>query len=64
MDLYTIKKELQSSDKLIDGMHIAMVGDLRHGRTVHSLSQLLVLYKNITFTLISPKELRMPLIHI
>lgn len=60
LDLYTIKKELQSNDKLIDGMNIAMVGDLRHGRTVHSLSQLLVLYKDITFTLISPKELRMP----
>jgi aspartate carbamoyltransferase catalytic subunit len=60
LDLYTIKKELQSNDKLIDGMHIAMVGDLRHGRTVHSLSQLLVLYKSITFTMISPKELCMP----
>lgn len=60
LDLYTIKKELQSNDKPIDGMNIAMVGDLRHGRTVHSLSQLLVLYKGITFTLISPKELRMP----
>lgn len=60
LDLYTIKKELQSNDKQIDGMNIAMVGDLRHGRTVHSLSQLLVLYRGITFTLISPKELRMP----
>lgn len=60
LDLYTIKKELHSNGKLIDGMNIAMVGDLRHGRTVHSLSQLLILYKGITFTLISPKELRMP----
>jgi aspartate carbamoyltransferase catalytic subunit len=41
-------------------MHIAMVGDLKHGRTVHSLSQLLLLYKGITFSLISPKELKMP----
>ena len=41
-------------------MHIAMVGDLKHGRTVHSLSQLLLLYKGISFTLISPDELRMP----
>ena len=37
-----------------------MVGDLKHGRTVHSLSQLLHLYKSIKFTLISPEELKMP----
>ena len=60
LDLYTIKKELLSNDRQIDGMNIAMIGDLKHGRTVHSLSQLLLLYDNITFTLISPKELRMP----
>jgi len=60
LDLYTIKKELQSKQRSIDGMHIAMVGDLKHGRTVHSLSQLLLLYKGITFSLISPKELKMP----
>lgn len=60
LDLYTIKKELMSNDKQIDGMHIAMVGDLKHGRTVHSLSQLLLLYNNIRFTLISPTELKMP----
>jgi aspartate carbamoyltransferase catalytic subunit len=41
-------------------MRIAMVGDLKHGRTVHSLSQLLQLFTNITFTLISPAELKMP----
>lgn len=60
LDLYTIKKELSSNDRGIDGMSIAMVGDLKHGRTVHSLSQLLLLYNNINFTLITPKELRMP----
>ncbi|MDD9896372.1 MAG: aspartate carbamoyltransferase [Gammaproteobacteria bacterium] len=60
LDLYTIKKELKSKKREIDGMHIAMVGDLKHGRTVHSLSQLLLLYKNIQFTLISPTELKMP----
>jgi len=60
LDLYTIKKELHAKDRGVDGMHIAMVGDLKHGRTVHSLSQLLLLYNNLTFTLISPKELRMP----
>lgn len=60
LDLYTIRKELQFKGRSIDGMHIAMVGDLKHGRTVHSLSQLLVLYKNLKITLISPPELRMP----
>lgn len=60
LDLYTIRKELGSQGKQIDGMKIAMVGDLKHGRTVHSLSQLIQLYPNVTFTLISPVELRMP----
>ncbi|WP_237133978.1 aspartate carbamoyltransferase [Pseudohongiella sp. O18] len=60
LDLYTIKRELMSRQQGIDGMHLAMVGDLKHGRTVHSLSQLVSLYSNIRFTLISPRELRMP----
>lgn len=60
LDLYTIKKELQARDGTIDGMTIAMVGDLKHGRTVHSLSQLLQLYSGITVKLVSPPELRMP----
>ncbi|MDC3362714.1 aspartate carbamoyltransferase, partial [Gammaproteobacteria bacterium] len=60
LDLYTIKKELNANSRKIDGMRIAMVGDLKHGRTVHSLSQLLQLFTNITFTLISPAELKMP----
>jgi len=60
LDLYTIKNELQYKGAQIDGMHIAMVGDLKHGRTVHSLSQLLVLFNDIKFTLISPSELCMP----
>jgi aspartate carbamoyltransferase catalytic subunit len=60
LDLYTIKKELKSRQQGIDHMHIAMIGDLKHGRTVHSLSQLVSLYNKIRFTLISPKELSMP----
>src|SRR3989338_5331546 len=55
LDLFTIQKEC----KKIDGLNVAMVGDLRFGRTVHSLSFLLGLYDNIHFTLISPKELTM-----
>ena len=60
LDLYTIRKELKTHGQQIDGIRIAMIGDLKHGRTVHSLSQLIRLYSNIIFTLISPDELRMP----
>ena len=60
LDLYTIEKERKYHGAGIDGLHIAMIGDLKFGRTVHSLSRLLSLYKDISFTLISPKELAMP----
>ncbi len=56
LDLFTIKKEIGK----VDGVHIAMVGDLRYGRTVHSLSFLLGLYANVRFTLVAPAELTMP----
>lgn len=56
LDLFTIKRECGG----VDGLKVAMVGDLRYGRTVHSLSYLLGLFKNISLTLISPKELTMP----
>jgi aspartate carbamoyltransferase catalytic subunit len=54
MDLYTIQKEKGK----IDGLKIALVGDLRYGRTVHSLAYALSLY-NIELYLISPESLRM-----
>ncbi|MGX5914953.1 aspartate carbamoyltransferase [Aliidiomarina sp. Khilg15.8] len=60
LDLYTIQKELLHNQLSIDGMHICMVGDLKYGRTVHSLSKLLSMYKNVRFTLIAPPELSMP----
>jgi aspartate carbamoyltransferase catalytic subunit len=37
-----------------------MIGDLKHGRTVHSLCKLLCLFGNVQLTLVSPKELAMP----
>jgi aspartate carbamoyltransferase catalytic subunit len=37
-----------------------MIGDLKHGRTVHSLCKLLCVFSNIHVTLVSPKELAMP----
>ncbi|MCV2886454.1 aspartate carbamoyltransferase [Aestuariibacter sp. AA17] len=60
LDLYTISKERQSHGESVDGLHIAMIGDLKYGRTVHSLSKLLSLYNNVRFTLIAPNELAMP----
>jgi len=60
LDLYTIRRELSQKFRDVDGMRIAMIGDLRHGRTVHSLCKLLTLYKNIKAVLISPAELSMP----
>ncbi len=60
LDLYTIARELQAKGRKIDGLRIAMIGDLRHGRTVHSLSKLLSLYDNVQVILVSPKELALP----
>jgi aspartate carbamoyltransferase catalytic subunit len=55
-DLYTIRS-LQGS---IGNLTIGLCGDLKFGRTVHSLINALVRYPNITFVLISPEELRVP----
>lgn len=61
LDLYTIKKELLDLGRDdIDGLRIALIGDLKFGRTVHSLCKLLTLYNNVTVSLISPQELQMP----
>ena len=54
LDLYTIWKELGK----IDGLTIALVGDLRFGRTVHSLAYALSLY-DVRLHLVSPELLRM-----
>lgn len=60
LDVYTIQREFSRLDKLIDGAHVALVGDLKYGRTVHSLIKLLALYRNLKFTLIAPPSLEMP----
>ncbi len=60
LDLFTIRSELVSRGRTLDSLRIAMVGDLRFGRTVHSLSRLLKLYKNVEIRLVAPDELRMP----
>ena len=60
LDLYTIKKELSQNSKTVDGLKIALVGDLKFGRAVHSLCKILSLYDNVKIKLISPEELRLP----
>ena len=54
LDLYTIVKERGK----IDGLNVALVGDLRYGRTVHSLAYALSLY-DVKLFFVSPDALRM-----
>ena len=56
LDLLTISKEQGH----IDNLTIGLCGDLKFGRTVHSLVTALSLYNNIKFVFISPDELKMP----
>lgn len=55
LDLYSIRKTQGS----LNNIHIAMVGDLKYGRTVHSLVQALSLF-GATFHFVSPDSLKMP----
>jgi aspartate carbamoyltransferase catalytic subunit len=55
LDLYSIRK----TQGKLDHLNIAMVGDLKYGRTVHSLVQALSLF-NTTFHFVSPESLKMP----
>ena len=55
LDLYSIRK----TQKKLDNLNIAFVGDLKYGRTVHSLVTALTNYKT-TFHLVSPIELKLP----
>lgn len=54
LDVYTMKRELGA----IDGLHVGLLGDLRYGRTVHSLAYLLAMY-DTTLYMVSPDSLRM-----
>lgn len=56
LDMYTIQQKCGR----LENLTIGMVGDLKHGRTVHSLARLLSMYKNIKLIFISPASLRMP----
>ncbi|RXZ78709.1 aspartate carbamoyltransferase [Paenibacillaceae bacterium] len=56
LDAYTIDKQFGR----IDGLKIAMVGDLTYGRTVHSLSYILANFKDVTIYYIAPENARIP----
>jgi aspartate carbamoyltransferase catalytic subunit len=56
LDLFTIREIREK----IDGLKIAMVGDLKYGRTVHSLSSALAKYSNCRIYFVSPDILKMP----
>jgi len=56
LDLYTIKKEFGK----IDGLSIGILGDLKYGRTVHSLLYALANFENIKVYCIAPDSLKMP----
>jgi len=55
LDIYTIRKEKGA----LGGHTVSFVGDLKNGRTVHSLGYFMALYRNKMF-FVSPKALRMP----
>ena len=55
-DLMTIRREKGK----LDNLTIGMCGDLKFGRTVHSLIKAMSRYENINFIMISPEELRLP----
>lgn len=56
LDLFTMKREVGR----VDGLRIAMVGDLKNGRTVHSLLYALSMYEGNHVVLIAPEQFRMP----
>ena len=57
LDTFTIFEELSGGS--VDGMTVTMLGDLKYGRTVHSLARLLSLF-NVRINYVSPDILRMP----
>jgi aspartate carbamoyltransferase catalytic subunit len=57
LDTFTIFEELSGGS--VDGMTVTMLGDLKYGRTVHSLARLLSLF-NVKINYVSPEILRMP----
>ena len=60
LDLYTVRQEIRARGRTMDGLRIAVVGDLKFGRAVHSLLKLLALFERISVNLVSPPGLEAP----
>ena len=60
LDLYTMRQEIATQGKTLDNLRIALIGDLKYGRAVHSLCKLLGLFDNISLHLVSPPGLEIP----
>lgn len=58
LDLYTILNEKGG----LENLHVGIVGDLKYGRTTHSLAKLLAKIDKISFIFVSPSDLKMPLV--
>ncbi|MCL6643721.1 MAG: hypothetical protein K6U88_01880, partial [Dehalococcoidia bacterium] len=56
LDVYTLIREFGQAD----GLHVCVMGDLKYGRTVHSLLQLLTCFRGIRVTLLHPPSLGLP----
>lgn len=56
LDVYTLWREFGR----IDGLHVCLVGDLKYGRTVHSLLRMLTLFRDIRVTVVHPDSLSLP----
>ena len=56
LDLFTLRKFYGR----IDGLRIALVGDLKYSRTIHSLCRALLMFDGVAMTLVSPESLKLP----
>ena len=56
LDLYTLRKFFGK----VDGLKIALAGDLKYSRTIHSLCRALLMFEGVEITLVSPESLRLP----
>ena len=60
LDLYTVRAERERGRGLDEGLTVTMLGDLKNGRTVHSLARLLCNYPGTTVRYVAPDGLQMP----
>lgn len=60
LDMFTLHREFARTGRTLDGSRIPLVGDLRHGRTVHSLIKLVTRYEDLTVVCATPGPLGLP----